>query len=253
MTSKDALSVLVIEDEQIWATTLELCLRDFGFELAGIANTFEKAVHALNQHNYDIVLLDISLNAEKSGIEIGKMIQTLYKKPFIFITASYSSHTLQEAVETRPSGYLSKPISANSLFITIQNAIHNFEHHQTAVPAAATEQPENSNSFYIKQGNSYNKVEWADVVSLSVEQNYTRVLTQSHKAGYLIRSTLQKTMDTIIPEPLKKEFVRINRGEIIRASFIEELKGQTIVTKIKSFTITESYIKEVKQKLRLIS
>jgi DNA-binding LytR/AlgR family response regulator len=252
MISKDALSVLVIEDEPIWSATLELCLHDFGFELAGIADSFEKAITALNKKNYDIVLLDISMDSEKSGIEIGKLIYSLYKKPFIFITASYSNHTLQEAIEAKPSGYLSKPISANSLFITIQNAIRNFENHQEAAVAPA-EQQGNNTSFYIKQGNSYNKVEWADVVSLSVEQNYTRVLTHHNKAGYLIRSTLQKVLDSIVPEPIRKEFLRINRGEVVRASYIEELKGQTVITKIKSFTITESFIKEVKQKLHLIS
>jgi DNA-binding LytR/AlgR family response regulator len=252
MMSKDVLSVLVIEDEPIWSTMLELFLRDFGFELAGIADTFEKAIVALNKKNYDIVLLDISLDSEKSGLEIGKLIHSLYKKPFIFITASYSNHTLQEAVAVAPAGYLSKPISENSLFITIQNAIRNFENHQeAAIPAA--EQQDNNTSFYIKQGNSYNKVEWADVVSLSVEQNYTRVLTTHYPAGYLIRSTLQKTLDSIVPEPLRKEFLRINRGEVIRAGYIEELKGQTVVTKVKSFTITESFIKEVKQKLHLVS
>lgn len=190
MISKDILSVLVIEDEEIWSTTLELCIRDFGFELAGIANTFEKAITALNKRDYDIVLLDISLDSEKTGIEIGKLINSLYKKPFIFITASYNHHSLQEAIEVRPSGYLSKPISDNSLFITIQNAISNFENHRQASAAPPEQQCANT-SFYIKQGNSYNKVEWADVVSLSVEQNYTRVLTRHSKAGYLIRSTLR--------------------------------------------------------------
>lgn len=250
MMSKDALSVLVIEDELIWSTALELFLRDFGFELVGIANTFEKAVTALNKRDYDIVLLDISLDSEKSGIEIGRLINSLYKKPFIFITASYSSHTLQDAIAVKPSGYLSKPISENSLFITIQNAIHNFEHHQVATNPAPEEE---SSSFYVKQGNSYNKVDWADVVSLSVEQNYTRVLTVLQPAGYLIRSTLQKTLDSIVPEAFRKSFVRINRAEVVRSNYITELKGQTIVTPIKSFTITESFVKEVKQKLHLIS
>lgn len=214
--------------------------------------TFEKAITALNKRNYDIVLLDISLDSEKSGIEIGKLIHSLYKKPFIFITASYNSHSLQEAMDAAPAGYLSKPISENSLFITIQNAIRHFEHHQQA-GAAAAEQQDNNTFFYIKQGNSYNKVEWADVVSLAVEQNYTRVLTLPHPTGYLIRSTLQKTLESVVPEPLRKEFVRINRGEVVRAGYIEELKGQTIVTKVKSFTITESFMKEVKQKLHLVS
>lgn len=250
--SKDVLSVLIIEDEIIWSATLEIYLRDFGFEVAGVANTFEQAVILLNKKNYDLVLLDISLEEEKSGLELARLINTLYKKPFIFITASYSSHTLQEAVDTTPSGYLSKPVSENSLFITIQNAIRHFETHQTATPLPA-EQPAIDTCFYVKQGNGYIRVDWSDVAALSVEHNYTRVLTLQNKGGYLIRSALQKTLDAIIPAAIRNEFIRVNRSEVVRARFIEELRGQSIITSLKTFSITESYLKEVKQKLQILS
>lgn len=250
--SKDVLSVLIVEDESIWSATLELYLRDFGFEVAGIADTFEQAITLLNQRNYDIVLLDISMDNRKSGIEIGKLIHTLYKKPFIFITASFSSHTLQEAIEACPSGYLSKPVSENSLFITIQNAIRHFHNQLPAAPPQAEQQPD-ATCFYIKHGNSYLKVDWAEVVSLSVEQNYTRVLTLQNKNGYLIRSTLQKTLDSVVPEGIRGEFLRVNRAEVVKAGYIDELRGTTIITPVKSFTITESFLKDVKQKLHLIS
>lgn len=252
--SKDVLSVLIVEDESIWSATLELYLLDFGFEGAGIAGTFEQAITLLNKRNYDIVLLDISMDSPKSGIEIGKLIHTLYKKPFIFITASFNSHTLQEAIEAGPSGYLSKPVSENSLFITIQNAFRHFHQQQTSFSAPTpAEQPADTTCFYVKQGNSYLKVDWAEVVSLSVEQNYTRVLTIQNKNGYLVRSTLQKTLDHIVPEGIRNEFIRVNRAEVVKAAYIDELRGVTVITPIKAFTITESFLKEVKQKLHLIS
>jgi len=250
---KDVISVLIVEDESIWSSTLELYLTEAGYAIAGIADTFEKAVIALNKRDYDIVLLDISLDSRKSGIELGKLINTLYKKPFIFITASFGSHTLQEAIDAAPAGYLSKPVSENSLFITMQNALR-FYNQATAETAAPQPEPQpDATSFYIKQGNSYVKVEWCEVVSLSVEQNYTRVLTLQNKNGYLIRSTLQKTLESIVPEPLRGEFIRINRAEVVKRDYIEELRGQTVITPLKSFSITESFLKEVKQKLHLIS
>lgn len=249
---KDVLSVLIIEDESIWSAILERCLRDFGFEVSGIADTFDKAITLLDQQNYDIILLDIRLNDGRSGLEIAKQIHTRYKKPFIFVTASDSSDILEEAVETHPSGYLSKPLTINSLFITIQNAIRNFQNQQTP-PATAATQPVEDACFYVKQGNGYVKVEWADVAGLSVEQNYTRLLTVQNPAGYLIRSTLQKTLDFVIPASIRKDFIRVSRAEVVRLSYIEELRGQTVITSVKTFAITESFMKEVKQKLHLLS
>lgn len=249
----NVISVLIVEDEAIWSSTLELYLTEAGYAVAGIADTFEKAVIALNKRNYDIVLLDISLDSRKSGIELGKLINEVYKKPFIFITASFGSHTLQEAVEAAPSGYLSKPVAENSLFITMQNALKHYTQGTAATASPQTEPLPDAGSFYIKQGNSYVKVNWSEVVSLSVEQNYTCVLTLQNKKGYLIRSTLQKTLESIVPEFLRDEFIRVNRAEVVKRSYIEELRGQTVITPVKSFSITESFLKEVKQKLHLIS
>ncbi|RZK07594.1 MAG: response regulator, partial [Flavobacterium sp.] len=204
---QDETSVLIIEDEELWAKSLQTNLDDFGFKVIGIANNFESAIIALNKRNYDIVLLDIHLDGRESGIEIGRMVYNFYHKPFIFITASYDAHTAQTAVSAKPSAYLTKPVHPASLFATIQTAISNFAENTTA---AAFKQVEVQDSFFVKQGDKYIKVFWQDVVCLRSEKNYTGLLTVMDSGTYFIRSTLPKTLRYLIPERLQGNFLQIN-------------------------------------------
>lgn len=247
--TQDNISVLLIEDEEVWARTMQKNLADFGFEVTAVASTVVEALPALNAMDYDIVLLDIHLNGVNSGIELAKLLHTHYHKPFIFVTSSLNSHSLQEAITAKPSAYLIKPINPASLFVTIHSAINNFQQEQ---PAGATVE-NNYDSFFIKQGNKYKKIDWKDVICLISEKNYTRVFTSRDNSEYLIRSSLQKAMQYIIPASLRSRFAQVNRAEIVQLSYVEELAGDVLKAGNKTFYITEAYHKDLKKSLNIIS
>lgn len=249
LAMQEEISVLIIEDEELWARSLAANLDDFGFTVAGTANNFETAITALNQRNYDIVLLDIHLNGKESGIEIGKMINTLYHKPFIFITGSMNNEVASAALQARPSAYLNKPVNPTSLFVTLQAAIRNFNDHISA-PKNADNQ---NDSFFVKQGDKYKKVFWKDVVCLRSEKNYTGVLNATDNTVCYIRSTLPKTLRYLVPLALQSHFVQVNRSEVVQLSFITELAKDEVKTAYKTFAVTESFMKELKEKLHILS
>jgi DNA-binding LytR/AlgR family response regulator len=246
----EEIAVLIIEDEELWVRSLAANLDDFGFTLVGTAQNFEAAIAALNRNDYDIVLLDIHLHGRDSGIELGRMVHTLYQKPFIFITASTNTPTIQAAVEARPSAYLTKPVHPASLFVTIQTAIQNFTNQVTAL---SPKEPVNQESFFVKQGDKYRKIYWKDVVSLSSEKNYTGLLSAGEGATYFIRSTLPKTLRFLVPAILQNNFVQVNRSEVVQVSFIDEFSKNEVRTAYKTFTVTEGYQKELREKLNIIS
>lgn len=247
---QEEISVLIIEDEDLWAKSLTSNLGEFGFTVVGVAPDFESAVTLLNKKDYDIVLLDIHLNGKESGIELGRMIHNMYHKPFIFITASYDALTAQAAVSARPSAYLTKPVHPASLFVTIQTAISNFS---DQVIALSPKDPASEDAFFVKQGDKYKKVYWKDVVCLSSEKNYTGVLNAADGSTCYIRSTLPKTLRHLVPQSLQKNFVQLNRSEAVQISYIQELEKDEVKTIYKSFLVTEGYLKELKERLRIIS
>jgi CheY-like chemotaxis protein len=224
---ENEISILIVEDEEIWIQQLKHMLDEFGFTVTKTVSTVEDALSTLSSCEYDLVLLDIHLNGKNSGIELGKIISKLYNKPFIFTTASHY-HEIKEATDTRPSAYLPKPINPASLFVAIQNAINNSSNNQRALKEDAA----NFTSFFVKQGARFKKIDWEDVVFLSAGKNYTSVFNAQN---------------------LQKQFLQVNRSEAVQLSFILEVSNDELKTAFKSFTISETYSKEMRAKLNVIS
>jgi DNA-binding LytR/AlgR family response regulator len=243
------ISILVVEDEEIWTQQLRYILTDFGFNVVNTVSNLDDALATLSSCEYDIVLTDIRLNGRDSGIELGKIISNLYKKPFIFITASLG-HQMQQAAQARPSAYLPKPINPSSLYIAIQNAIDNFNNNQQPTGKEADGE---FTSFFVKQGTRYKKIDWKDVVYLSAGKNYTSVFNAPDKTEYYIRSSLQRILQFQVPRQLQKLFIQVNRSEAVQFSYVQEVVNNEVKTPFKSIAISDVYGKELKNRLNIIS
>ncbi len=243
------IKVLIIEDEEIWMKSIATTLHDFGYTVSGIADNFEAAVELFNYADYDIALLDINLNSKNKGIELGRMMCTYYRKPFIFLTGSSDSHTLNDAINAGPSAYLTKPVHPAALIATLQSAINNFNNHTTYSEKEATT---NNNIFFVKQGNKYKKIDWTKIVYLRSDKNYTIIFNEIDKNEYLIRSTLSKILNFIIPPHLKSSFVQVNRAEAVHIAYVQELAGEEVRTSHKTLTVTEVYSSNLKKALNVI-
>jgi DNA-binding LytR/AlgR family response regulator len=247
---QDNISILIVDDEPVWMQILQITLRDLGFTVVnGVANV-DDALLALGKCDYDIALLDIQMNGKNSGIELGKIINKVYNKPFIFVTAS-NEHTIKEAAAANPSAYLRKPINSSTLFIAIQNAINNFNIKR--IPSDVSEEDDNFSSFFLKQGAAYKKINWVDVAYITAGKNYVNVYNTADKTEYYIRSSLQKTQQHIIPRHLQKQFVQLNRSEIINVAFINEVTADKVTTEYGTFSISEGYTKELKSRLNIVT
>ncbi len=246
----NCITILIVEDEEIWIQNLKFILEDLGYVIAGVARRVEDALEMFADIEYDIVLMDINLNGKNSGIELGKMISQVYKKPLIFITAN-EGHHLKAAEEACPSAYLPKPLNISSLYFAIQNAINNFSNNSsTPLPQ---KDPETLYSFFVKQGNKYKKINWNDVVYLTAGKNYIGIFNASDKTEYHIRGSLQKTLQHIIPSLMQKSFVQINRSEVIQLSFILEVTADEIKTAYGTFSVTDGFAKDLKSRLNIVS
>ena len=244
------ISVLVIEDEETWMQQIRYHLDQFGYKVVAAAQTVEAALPAISDNNFDIALLDINLNGKNSGIELGRLISQTLKKPFIFITSSIHDGIIDETAAAHPSAFLTKPFNPATLYISIQSALHHFSAGQPALPAKNT--LVSANSFFVKMGNKYVRIDWEDVVCLRSETNYTNIIT-SDNSTYMIRSSLQRTMQHIVPQGLKNNFVQINRAEVLHIKYIEKIVEDEAIVKGHSYSITESYMKNLKQQLNIVS
>ena len=119
------IKVLIVEDEPLIAEDIAQGLKKNEFLVSAVVYSKEDAIEQLNTNLPDMVLLDINLSGEMSGIEIAKKINTQYNIPFIFITSYSDKQTLEKAKFTEPSGYIVNPFNEASLYSTIEIALYN--------------------------------------------------------------------------------------------------------------------------------
>ena len=119
--------ILIIEDEILIADNLQDFLEKNNFDVVGIGISYEEAVELYEQFKPDLILLDIRLYGEKSGIDFAYYLQKQSKLiPFIYLTSQVDLKTIQTAKVTFPAGYISKPIQKDGLLASIEVALHKY-------------------------------------------------------------------------------------------------------------------------------
>ncbi len=113
--------VLIIEDEPLIAMDLETIVRDLGHDVSGIAVTRDEAVAAATAHRPGLVLADIQLADDSSGIDAVRDILTHSAVPVIFITAFPERLLTGERPE--PTFLITKPFQRATVKAAIAQAL----------------------------------------------------------------------------------------------------------------------------------
>jgi len=119
--SQTRADVLIIEDEPLIAMDLETIVRDLGHEVSGVAVTRDEAVAAARAHRPGLVLADIQLADDSSGIDAVKDILDDFSVPVIFITAFPERLLTGERPE--PTFLITKPFQRATVKAAIAQAL----------------------------------------------------------------------------------------------------------------------------------
>ena len=249
MITENKIKLLIVEDDLLIAHNLKTILEDLGFDVAEPCCEFEEAINIMENEHFDIALLDIDLNGKDDGIRLGKIINSKYYFPFIFLTAFSDKQTIAMAAEAKSSGYLVKPTSSATLFASIQTAIYNFQNNTTAKDTDSNL----TDSFFVKTGNKLSRIQWNEVVSISAGKNYVTIqINKINTPEFPIRSTLQQAINNLIPTNIKDQFIQISRTHCINLSFVQQIQNDNIITAFGIFEIGDKYKKDLKNRLNIV-
>lgn len=119
------LKILIVDDAACIRKTTSLALRDMGHEVKASADG-ASALSEIDEHSYDVILLDMHLN-EENGFDL---IQTiLNKNPDIYIIVITAYSSIESAVNAIKAGafdYLAKPFTSDLL----QQVLHKVQRHR---------------------------------------------------------------------------------------------------------------------------
>ncbi|MEA1014943.1 response regulator [Sphingomonas sp. LY54] len=113
--------VLIIEDEPIIAMDIETIVRDLGHNVTGVAVTRDEAVSQALARRPGLVLADIQLADDSSGIDAVKDILQEFQVPVIFITAFPERLLTGERPE--PTFLITKPFQRSTVKAAIAQAL----------------------------------------------------------------------------------------------------------------------------------
>ena len=113
--------VLIIEDEPIIALDIQALVKELGHEVTSIARTRTQAVAAAKADPPGLVLADIRLADDSSGIDAVADILSVHNVPVIFITAFPERFLSGERVE--PTYLITKPFKPNTVKAAIGQAL----------------------------------------------------------------------------------------------------------------------------------
>jgi DNA-binding NarL/FixJ family response regulator len=117
-------TILIVEDERILAVSLKLDLQDSGYEVVGIASNGDDAIELIKSKTPSLVLMDISINGDKNGIDTAHEINLFSNIPVIFLTGETDEATVTRArLCPNCRGYLQKPVDINVLIDLIAEHI----------------------------------------------------------------------------------------------------------------------------------
>lgn len=114
--------ILIVEDESIIALDLQYGLEDLDYEVIGTADNGQDAIDIAAEHLPDVVLMDIKLKGNMSGIEASEIISEL-GIAVVYLTANTDTETFNKSNMKGSYGFVSKPYNINKLDKTLKIAI----------------------------------------------------------------------------------------------------------------------------------
>lgn len=208
--------VLIIEDEELAADTLQNILLDINpnIQILGILDTVETAVAWLSKNTADLLFMDIHLGDGES-FEIFQQVNV--DSPVIFTTA-YDQYTLK-AFKNQGIDYLLKPFDEADVRMALAklNTIRKVS--ETSLQTALTPHKDKLRTrFMVKMGQLIKTVQSEEVAYFMAEDKYLFLVTKDQQ-NYII----EETISSLEPQLNPADFFRVNRKFIININAIKEM------------------------------
>lgn len=223
--------ILIVEDEVLIAEDLSDLLRSFGISEIDMAHDKPTALNKIEAFQPDLILLDIRMESELTGIQIAEIINTQYKKPFIFITAHSDMQMLQTILKTIPAGYITKPIKKADLYANV-------------LLMSKKLKLQSPKQIIIKDGTKNVLIDFNDLLYIESEGNYI-VIHTTHK-----KHALRQNMDSIMVQLDNDIFYRVQRSYVVNIKKISSYSRKDLTINGIVIPISKNVIDDFENKMK---
>lgn len=221
--------IVIVEDEVLIAEHLKSILVSFGYTQVWLVHSLKNVLEAFEKIKPDLVLLDIRIESETEGLNLGKKLNDEFKTPFIYITAFSEKSILGKALNTFPASIITKPFKQADIFSAVNLVFIN----------------QNSKKSYInfKNGTEFIKLNVNDI--LFVERNGNYINIQCLGKHFLLRNSLE----WIVEKLPKDVFFRIHRSYLVNLRKITKHTSECIYINQIEIPISRNIKKDFFEKM----
>lgn len=199
------MNVLIIEDNPIWQTKMEMILVELNYKSIKICENLESARQYLSENTPELIIADIMLGNEK----VFELFQNAaYKNlPILFIT-SHEEEELYELSKIIPdSFFLIKPFHKLTVLAAIENVL---QRHKNINP--------NQNFEVIVKGQYGEKISLKpeQIIYIKSELNYCLIKTPKNQ--FILKISLQ-----LLKEKLGPDIIQIHKTYLVNKNHIENV------------------------------
>lgn len=247
---ENSYKILIVEDEMIIAANISMQLTQLGYEVTGIIPRGEEAVMHLKETPADIVLLDIQLKGAINGIETARRLQQHANTAIIYLTANADEEHFNQAKDTHPYAFISKPFKKIDLQRAIELTISLLEQKNEKVEVKITESHDSayvlSDYLFVRNHDKLVKVAVKEILYIEADRNYSKICT--HNKDYTIVQPLKQFEDKLPMGP----FMRVHRSFIINIANIDEVATSHLIVGKKAIPISKPLRDELLKRLKTI-
>ena len=201
--------VLIVDDEPIPRKIMyDYCNQSRFFEKIVEVKDGVEALELLNNHHFDLLLLDINMPL-LSGLSLAKCVNANTK--VIFVTA-YAEHAV-EAFELNVIDYLLKPVT----FERFMKAIQKFAQTESNIAS------ETNLYVTVKQGKKSLKIQTEEILYCEARGNNTLIFLTDNSI-LDVYSPLKKLLNDLPG----KQFIRVHRAFIVNKKKIKAIENNLL-------------------------
>jgi len=246
------IKILIVEDEPIYSSFLEMTIDQLGFELAGQTAFGKEAIQMAKEIQPDLILMDINIQGPLDGIEVGRIINEERITPIIFITSLRDDEVYNRAKKLYPHAFILKPFDSMALQRTIDLAVSRINELSEEDKEINKDLKESvvllEDSLFIKHNRKLVKVRFNSILYIQVEEKYCSIKTIEDKR-FLVRISLSE----FLPR-LTANFFRTHRKYAINLKHLDHIDLENYVVHIKgeSIALSTSYKDILVEKLNTL-
>ncbi|MCA1761464.1 MAG: LytTR family transcriptional regulator DNA-binding domain-containing protein [Cryomorphaceae bacterium] len=247
------INVLVVEDESIVSKDIQHSLKKLGYNVVGSSSTGEKAIELALELKPDIVLMDIMLKGELTGIQASEQIKAKLNIPVVYLTAYADEATLEKAKVTEPYGYIIKPFKEIDIHTSIEMAIYKHAKEREVQKErdllySLVENKDSKGFIFVKSNSRLVKLKTTDIYFVEALKDY--VVINALNSRYTIHSTM-KDIEKKLPS---EEFIRVHRSFIVGINKIAAIEQPNLILENdkKVIPIGGSYKDELNRRINLV-